>query len=105
MAALEVPASLPRARKSLSALNDPNNMHLSQPSLHRSESDDVTARGLFNGKAINKNKDALKRRAMSIGGNAIAAGVTDPALKSLSPRSFRRVAVSRLVVGLLELVM
>jgi hypothetical protein len=93
MAALEVPAALPRARKSLSALNDPSNMHLVQPSLVRSESDDVTARGLAT-KPINKSKDAIKRRAMSIGGNAIAAGVTDPALKALSPRSFRRVAVS-----------
>ena len=94
MATLDVPASLPRARKSLSALNDPNNTHIVvQPSLIRSESDDVTARGLA-GKAMNKSKDALKRRAMSIGGNAIIAGVTDPALKSLSPRSFRRAAVS-----------
>jgi len=96
MANLEVPASLPRARKSLSALNDPANAHLfpsqPHPSLTRSESDDVAARSSSTNGL--KGKDALKRRAMSIGGNAIAAGVTDPVLKSLSPRSFRRVAVS-----------
>lgn len=84
----EMPSlGLNRTRQSLSALNDPNNSHL-LPHLPRSFSDDVAA-----GKAAGMTgKDALKRRAASIGGQAVTG---DPSLKALSPRSFRRAQVSR----------
>jgi hypothetical protein len=86
-----IPTSLPKSRKSLSAL--PPSSSLLQPphpTLHRSESDDVNA-----ARNINVIKQKMGRRAMSIGGNAMVAGiVTDPTVKGLSPRSFRRVAVS-----------